>query len=87
MDDAQPHGVGQQVLQGGRDYQVTVADDLPGWQTGLGYRQDVEIRIYDADDHMFFPGTETSTPAGYELPQHVDPAVIEDIAHWLTRRK
>lgn len=72
------------ILQGGRDYQVTVADDLTGWQAGLAPRQDVVIRVYDADDHLFFPGSGPSTPAGYEPPQHVDPAVVTDIAEWLT---
>ncbi|MFB9678637.1 alpha/beta hydrolase family protein [Streptosporangium vulgare] len=72
------------VLQGGRDYQVTVADDLPGWRAGLAHRPDVTIRVYDADDHLFFPGSGPSTPAGYEPAQHVDPAVVADIAEWLT---
>jgi uncharacterized protein len=74
------------ILQGGRDYQVTVADDLTGWQAGLGHRPDVVIRVHDADDHLFFPGSGPSTPAGYSPPQHVDPAVITDIAQWLTQR-
>ena len=73
------------ILQGGRDYQVTVADDLAGWQAALGHRGDVDIRIYDADDHLFFPGSGRSTPASYEPPQHVDPAVVEDIARWVRR--
>jgi dienelactone hydrolase len=71
------------ILQGGRDYQVTVDDDLTGWRAGLAHREDVVIRVYDADDHLFFPGSGPSTPAGYEAPQHVDPAVIADIAEWL----
>jgi uncharacterized protein len=71
------------ILQGGRDYQVTVADDLAGWQAGLADRRDVTIRVYDADDHLFFRGEGPSTPAGYEPPQHVDPAVVADIAGWL----
>ena len=37
-----------------------------------------------ADDHLFFPGAGPSTPAEYEAPQHVDPAVVADIAAWLT---
>jgi hypothetical protein len=28
------------ILQGGRDYQATVADDLAGWQAGLADRPD-----------------------------------------------
>lgn len=71
------------VLQGRRDYQVTVADDLPRWQAGLAGRPDVSFRVYDADDHLFFAGAGESTAADYQVPQHVDPAVIADIAGWL----
>jgi len=72
------------ILQGGRDYQVTVDDDLALWRAGLDGRADVSIRVYDADDHLFFPGTGPSTPAGYEPRQHVDASVIADIADWIT---
>jgi dienelactone hydrolase len=72
------------VLQGGRDYQVTVEDDLSRWRAGLGDRPDVTIRVYDADNHLFFPGTGPSKPSEYEPAQHVDPAVIGAIATWLT---
>jgi dienelactone hydrolase len=71
------------ILQGGRDYQVTVEDDLSRWQAGLDGRPDVTVRVHAADDHLFFPGTGPSTPAGYDSPQHVDPAVLDDIAAWL----
>jgi dienelactone hydrolase len=74
------------ILQGGRDYQVTVADDLTRWQTGLAHRQDVAIRVHDADDHLFFAGSGPSTPADYETARHIDPAVVADIADWLTTR-
>jgi uncharacterized protein len=75
------------ILQGGRDYQVTVEDDLARWREGLGRRADVTIRVYDADNHLFFPGTGKSTPADYAPPQHVDPAVVADIAQWLGPRQ
>jgi dienelactone hydrolase len=71
------------ILQGGRDYQVTVADDLARWRAGLGHRDDVAIRVYEADNHLFFPGSGRSAPAEYDPPQHVDPAVVADIAEWL----
>jgi dienelactone hydrolase len=72
------------ILQGGRDYQVTVADDLARWQAVLAGRADVTFRVHDADDHLFFSGEGPSTPAGYEPVQHVDPAVVADIAGWIT---
>ncbi|MFF4779181.1 alpha/beta fold hydrolase [Microtetraspora fusca] len=74
------------ILQGGRDYQVTVEDDLARWRAGLAHRPDVTIRVYDADDHLFFPGAGPSTPAEYEVAQHVDAAVVADVAGWLAPR-
>ena len=71
------------VMQGRRDYQVTVDGDLARWQAGLAGRPDVTIRVYDADDHMFFAGAGKSAPADYERPRHVDAAVVADIAEWL----
>ena len=72
------------IVQGGRDYQATVADDLSRWQAALDGRPDVTIRVYPADNHLFFPGEGPSSPAEYEPAQHVDPAVVAGIAAWLT---
>jgi uncharacterized protein len=72
------------ILQGGRDYQATVVDDLPGWKAGLAHCPDVTVRVYDPDNHMFFPGTGPSAPAEYEPAGHMDPAVVADVASWLT---
>lgn len=71
------------IVQGGRDYQVTVSDDLSLWRAAFDGRDDVNIRVYDADDHLFFSGSGASTPAGYEPAQHVDEAVVVDIAAWI----
>lgn len=77
-------GVPVFIAQGARDYQVTVADDLPLWQAALAGRPDVTVRIYDADNHMFFRGSGPSKPAEYEPAQHVDPELVTDLAAWLT---
>lgn len=71
------------VLQGGRDYQVTEAEDLAGWRAGLEGRPGVSIRVFPDDDHMFFPGSGVSRPSHYQAPNHVDPAVVDAIADWL----
>jgi uncharacterized protein len=71
------------ILQGGRDYQATVADDLSRWQAALDGRPQVTIRVYEADNHLFFPGSGPSSPAEYEPAQHVDPEVVAAIAAWL----
>jgi dienelactone hydrolase len=72
------------IVQGGRDYQVTIADDLAVWKAALDGRPGVTIRVYDADNHLFVPGSGPSGPAEYEMAQHMDPAVVADIAAWLT---
>jgi dienelactone hydrolase len=72
------------ILQGGRDFQATVADDLTGWKAGLIHCPDVTIRVYDPDNHLFFPGTGPSAPAEYEPAQHMDSTVVADVASWLT---
>jgi dienelactone hydrolase len=68
------------IAQGGRDYQVTVEHDF------ALRREDVHCRVYEADDHLFFPGTDPSTPASYRAPQHVDPALVADVAEWIKAR-
>jgi len=72
------------IVQGGRDYQATVADDLSRWQAALDGRPDVTIRVYPADNHLFFPGEGPSSPTEYEPARHVDPAVVADVAAWLS---
>jgi dienelactone hydrolase len=72
------------IVQGGRDYQATVAEDLAGWRAALDGHADVTIRVYEPDNHLFFPGTGPSQPAEYEPAQHMDPAVVANIASWLT---
>jgi hypothetical protein len=71
------------VVNGGRDYQATIADDLARWRAGLDHRADVTIREYPADNHFFFAGDLPATPEDYLRPQHVDDTVIADIAAWL----
>ena len=71
------------IVQGGRDYQSTVAEDLAGWKASLAGRPDVTIHVYDADNHLFVPGRGPSSPTEYESVGHVDPAVVADIADWL----
>ncbi|MCK7622263.1 alpha/beta hydrolase [Streptomyces sp. RS10V-4] len=71
------------LLQGARDYQVTVADDLARWRAGLARHPDVTVRVHDAANHLFVPGAGPSTPAEYARPGHVDPAVLTDLTTWL----
>ena len=73
------------VLQGERDYQVTMAD-FEAWRTALGERRDVRFISYPPLNHLFFSGTGKSSPAEYRQPAHVDAAVIADIWKWIAER-
>ena len=70
-------------MQGGRDYQVTVNDDLRAWQQGLMGRDGVTVKVLPADDHIFFRGSGPPTPTEYTRPGHVDPAAVAAIARWV----
>lgn len=70
------------ILQGERDYQVTMTD-FALWQDALGNRSNVTFRSYPALNHLFLAGEGPSLPAEYQHPGHVDLAVIEDITAFI----
>jgi hypothetical protein len=74
------------VLQGERDYQVTIADDFPAWKTALGKRRTVTFHTYPLLSHAFAPAGDPPSPADYDKPAHVDAQVISDIAAFLNAR-
>jgi uncharacterized protein len=72
------------ILQGERDYQVTMKDfDL--WRASLVGRSAVTFRSYPALNHLFQAGQGRSTPAEYALAGHMEKEVIDQIAGWVTR--
>lgn len=72
------------ILQGARDYQVTLAD-FERWKESLSSREDVEFRLYPGLNHLFVEGEGKSTPAEYQKPGHVAKIVIDDITDWINR--
>lgn len=73
------------VLQAGRDYQVTVADDFPAWQNALRNKPGAALKLYPDLFHLFMPGEGPSTPKEYLVEGHVSAQVIQDIASWVKR--
>ncbi len=76
------------IMQGARDYQVTLAD-FSGWKQALAGRQTVTFKLYANLFHLFIPVPPGSPaglamPAAYGVAGHVDPQVIADIAAWVT---
>lgn len=70
------------VLQGGRDYNVTVVD-FDGWNLALGSRRDVALRLYPSLNHLFMAGEGKSDPRELQRPGNVAEEVIRDVADWI----
>jgi dienelactone hydrolase len=80
-------GIPMLVLQGERDYQVTVADDFGPWKTALAHKKNATLRTYPGLNHAFATGDGPPSPADYAKAGHVDQAVVDDIAAWVTALK
>jgi fermentation-respiration switch protein FrsA (DUF1100 family) len=72
------------ILQGERDYQVTMAD-FDGWKKALAARKNVTFKSYPRLNHLFAEGEGKSKPAEYQKPGHVAKEVIDDIAGWIKK--
>jgi fermentation-respiration switch protein FrsA (DUF1100 family) len=70
------------ILQGERDYQVTMKD-FRIWKTALGARPNVTLKSYPALNHLFLEGRGKSVPAEYAVAGHVSAEAIDDIARWI----
>jgi uncharacterized protein len=72
------------VMQGERDYQVTMADfDI--WKRALGGKPNVTLKLYPGLNHLQVTGTGPSRPSEYQASAHVAALVVEDIAAWVSR--
>jgi dienelactone hydrolase len=74
------------VLQGERDYQVTMKD-LALWRAALGTRRNVAFRSYPRLNHLFVVGEGASTPSEYQKQGHVSAEVIDDIVTWIQKER
>ncbi len=73
------------VLQGERDYQVTM-EDFAGWKKVLADKKNARLKSYPNLNHLFATGKGKATPKDYEKAGHVDVEVIDDIAAWIKGR-
>jgi dienelactone hydrolase len=74
------------VVQGGRDYQVTLTD-FARWKAALAGRPATKLEVYPALDHTLAPGTGKSQPADYQRIDHVDEALVRDLASWIVQQR
>jgi dienelactone hydrolase len=73
------------VLQGERDYQVTM-QDFQGWQKALSGRANATFKTYPKLNHLFMEGEGKAKPAEYGKTGHVSREVIDDLAGWVKKR-
>jgi dienelactone hydrolase len=78
-------GIPMLILQGERDYQVTMKE-FALWKTAVGTAKGVTMKSYPALNHLFVAGEGKSLPAEYAKPGHVDGAVLDDIAGFVKKQ-
>jgi hypothetical protein len=74
------------ILQGKRDYQVTI-QDFELWKEKLKGYENVQFKLYDKLNHMMQEGVGKSTPDEYEKLSSPPSYLIEDIANWIRNQK
>ncbi len=72
------------ILQGERDYQVTMVD-FAAWQSGLAGRAGVTFKSYPSLNHLFMVGSGQPSPTEYDVAGNVAREVVDDIAAWIAR--
>jgi esterase/lipase len=70
------------ILQGERDYQVTL-DDFNNWLNTIGGKDNVDYILYSNLNHLFVTGIGDSIPDEYLLEGHVEKKVIDDMSNWI----
>lgn len=74
------------ILQGDRDFHMSVEKDYDGYKNLLSDKPNVTFRLYPNLNHMFMPfvyGKILKMKQEYKVPQHVDKQVINDISSWI----
>jgi dienelactone hydrolase len=70
------------VLQGEKDYQVTMTD-FNLWKENLTLKSNTHFISYDNLNHLFMKTEKKSVPSDYEKPGNVDFKIIKDIQTWI----
>jgi len=83
-EKAKSLGLPMLILQGERDYQVTMKD-YELWKAAVGNSKGVVMKSYPTLNHLFVAGEGKSLPAEYNKPGHVAAEVVDDIAAFIKK--
>ncbi len=70
------------VLQGGKDYQVTMVD-FQNWWNSLNDKGNTTFKVYNSLNNGFVKAGTYSTARDYDQPQNVEVELINDISKWI----
>ena len=70
------------IIQGGRDYQVTM-EDFNLWKKALDDKSNVTFKDYPELNHLLVEGEGKSTPNEYYTPHEISKEVVTDIGEWI----
>jgi uncharacterized protein len=70
------------ILQGERDYQVTMTD-FARWSNAFWNDATVTLKTYPSLNHFFVAGSGVPTDAEYLVEGHVSEEIITDITSWI----
>lgn len=73
------------IIQGGRDYQVTM-EDFNLWKTYLSGHSNVTFKDYPNLNHLLVEGIGKSTPNEYYIPHEINKEVTIDIGNWIKKQ-
>lgn len=74
------------MIHGEKDFQMSLAKDFNAYKELIGHRENVMFKLYPNLNPLFMPsvyGDVRKAKKEYEVPQHVDQQVIEDIWDWI----
>ena len=84
VETAQRLSLPMLIMQGGRDYQVTM-QDFGLWRQALSGKPSVTFRDYPELNHLFLPGEGKSTPQEYLTRGTIPARVADDIAEFMAQ--
>lgn len=84
--EAKRLGLPMLVMQGERDFAVTMKD-FALWKSALAGRENITFHSYPPLNNLFIKGEGKSSPAEYHNPGNVAPEVLGDITTWLSGQK
>ncbi|MGG4264519.1 alpha/beta hydrolase family protein [Peribacillus simplex] len=74
------------ILQGDKDFQVSVEKDFDGYKKLLGDTRNVTFKLYPNLNHLFMPsvyGEILKAKKEYKVAQRIDKQVIKDVFEWI----